>query len=539
MSMSFLDLYHQSYHPSPLLIREDFSRQCKPSSSRNRSGTTSKALPQTPNSNQARHTRAASEIPRSIASSNSTSTTATSSTTCEKEVDGTGIARGLNDDKADDSNVAPNSQASSRYVRSNSHPARPKTPPFGRIKRSGSVVAAAQDDTSPSKHNNRYRKQRTTWRDSTGSEPFNTFLDMDDEGDDSSQASSGLQAGANTVKEMPEDQESSNDPGVTFDELVDRLVAMPMSKQDSKFAAVFLCLYRKFAAPGRLLNAIITRFDTIDKSTAPQLTRIGDQLRILNIMTQWVSEYPGDFAYPKTRKRLMDFVAVLEKNRAFVFSAKEISSYSDLFTEDDDTGWAFHDSDSNDDNKNVETFLDTSVQSSPATFVARSEDEDPMNAMSSLDLNEESPDASSTFSNTSSAGRSGSVSNQSFSMLLTVENAQREALSLDLSPKYLLSKFQWRLFMAIPEEEFAREVTRMDWVMYSSFRPRDLVRHVSINGPEKEKVKSLENVNRMIKEFNHIAFFVSSIVLLRDKAKHRAKALEKFMNIAWVSFSPI
>lgn len=362
---------------------------------------------------------------------------------------------------------------------------------------------------------------------------------MDDEGDDSSQASSGLQAGANTVKEMPEDQESSNDPGVTFDELVDRLVAMPMSKQDSKFAAVFLCLYRKFAAPGRLLNAIITRFDTIDKSTAPQLTRIGDQLRILNIMTQWVSEYPGDFAYPKTRKRLMDFVAVLEKNRAFVFSAKEISSYSDLFTEDDDTGWAFHDSDSNDDNKNVETFLDTSVQSSPATFVARSEDEDPMNAMSSLDLNEESPDASSTFSNTSSAGRSGSVSNQSFSMLLTVENAQREALSLDLSPKYLLSKFQWRLFMAIPEEEFAREVTRMDWVMYSSFRPRDLVRHVSINGPEKEKVKSLENVNRMIKEFNHIAFFVSSIVLLRDKAKHRAKALEKFMNIAWVSFSPI
>lgn len=428
--------------------------------------------------------------------------------------------------------MAPNSQASSRYVRSNSHPARPKTPPLGRVKRSGSVVAAAQEDGSPSRHN-RQRRQRTSWRDSTGSDAFNTFLDMDDEADDSSQDNSGLQSNSKIVKEMPEEQAPA-DPGVTFDELVDRLLAMPMSKQDAKFASVFLCLYRKFAAPARLLNAIITRFDSIDKGKVPQLTRIGDQLRILNIMAQWVSEYPGDFAHPKTRKRLMDFVTVLERNRAFVFAAKEISSYTELFTEDDDTGWAFHDNDTND-SKNVETFLDTSVQSSPATFVARTSEEDTINTMSALDLSEESRDTSSTFSNTSSAGRSGSISNQSFSTLLTVENAQREAQSLDLSPRNILTKFQWRSFMAIPDEEFAREVTRIDWIMYSSFRPRDLVRHVSVSGQEKEKIKSLGNVNRMIKEFNHLAFFVTSIVLLRDKPKHRAKALEKFMNIAWVS----
>lgn len=357
---------------------------------------------------------------------------------------------------------------------------------------------------------------------------------MDDEADDSSHEDSSLQSSSNIVKEMAEEQASA-DPGVTFDELVDRLVAMPMSKQETKFASVFLCLYRKFAAPGRLLNAIITRFDTIEKSKDPQLTRIGDQLRILNVMAQWVSEYPGDFAHSKTRKRLMDFVTVLERNRAFVFAAKEISSYTEMSTDDDDTGWAFHDSDTND-TKNFETFLDTSVQSSPATFVARTSSEDPINSMSALDLSEESPDASSTFSNTSSAGRSGSISNQSCATLLTVENAQREALSLDLSPKNLLTKFQWRLFMAIPEEEFAREVTRVDWIMYSSFRPRDLVRHVSVAGQDKENIKSLGNVNRMIKEFNHLAFFVTSMVLLRDKPKHRAKALEKFMNIAWVSF---
>lgn len=92
--------------------------------------------------------------------------------------------------------------------------------------------------------------------------------------------------------------------------------------------------------------------------------------------------------------------------------------------------------------------------------------------------------------------------------------------------------------METPEEEFARELTRIDWIMYNSFRPRDLVRHVSISGMDKEKIKSLKNVNRMIKQFNHLAFFVASMILLRDKPKHRAKALEKFMLIAAVSFVP-
>ena len=90
--------------------------------------------------------------------------------------------------------------------------------------------------------------------------------------------------------------------------------------------------------------------------------------------------------------------------------------------------------------------------------------------------------------------------------------------------------------MEYPDEDFARELTRIDWIMFNSFRPRDLVRHVSISGPDKEKIKSLQHVNRMIKQFNHLAFFVASMILLRDKPKHRARAMERFMNIALVRF---
>lgn len=86
-----------------------------------------------------------------------------------------------------------------------------------------------------------------------------------------------------------------------------------------------------------------------------------------------------------------------------------------------------------------------------------------------------------------------------------------------------------------PEEDIARELTRIDWIMFSSIRPRDFVRHVSLTTNQKKKCKSLENVDRMICHFNHVAFWVANLVLLRDKPKHRAKALEKFMAVTWVS----
>ena len=166
--------------------------------------------------------------------------------------------------------------------------------------------------------------------------------------------------------------------------------------------------------------------------------------------------------------------------------------------------------------------------------------DDLIHRISTLDLGDDGPDLSSqnsgTLSNSSSlAARSDSTLTYSATMHAAYEDAQRKARQLSLTPKFLLSKIQWRLFMDIPDDDFARELTRIDWIMFTSFRPRDLVRHVSISGKDKDKIKSLENVNRMIKEFNHLAFFVASMILLRDKPKHRAKALEKFMGVAQVS----
>ncbi|KAJ9299092.1 hypothetical protein DTO271G3_3334 [Paecilomyces variotii] len=447
-----------------------------------------------------------------------------------ERVDGNGENRPT--DKANGASLALNATGS-RYVRSNSHPVRPQTPPSaGRLDPRRPSVSSNAAESPPNREKSRQRRLQPTWRHSAGSDAFSSFLDV--EGDENGQH-----------KNSPDRNKGeylAADTGVTFEDLVDRLVSVPMSKQDSKFSAIFLCLYRKFAAPGTLLNALMNRFEKTERSPAAQLSKSADQLRLLNVVGQWVSEYPGDFAYPKTRRRLTDFVAALEKNHVYMFAAKEIASYLDLIVEEDETGWPFRDSDSDASEKSdrLETFLNTSARSSPMAFLSGSSLLDySIYNTSSLDLNDDIPDAASahsghsmSLSNASSHGKSASTSNQSFSALISVENAQREAQALELNPKISLTKIQWRQFMEIPDDDFAKELTRIDWIMYNSFRPRDLVRHVSISSQDKDKIKSLANVNRMIKEFNHVAFFVASMILFRDKPKHRAKALEKFMNIA-------
>ena len=327
-------------------------------------------------------------------------------------------------------------------------------------------------------------------------------------------------------------EKEQNESGSTFDELIDRLLDLPMSKSEGKFVPIFLCLYRKFATPNQLLSAILDRFDRVERSGQASLTKAGEQLRYLQVLAQWTGEYPSDFAGPTTRGAITAFVERLEKSRIFIYAAKEIGNHLEVIADDDDTGWAFKDKDTVEDPKKNELV----TMASSTTLVSQNSKAsiaDSAKTSSREDVTESSPRHSGAPSLGSSIGRSYTGSTQSLATLMTYEEASREAQCLNPIPRNRLTKILWRQFMAYPGEEIARELTRIDWVMYSSIRPRDLVRHVSLNGDKKEKAKSLENVNRMINHFNHVALFVSSMVLLRDKPKHRAMALEKFMHIAW------
>ncbi|KAF2258752.1 ras GEF [Lojkania enalia] len=355
--------------------------------------------------------------------------------------------------------------------------------------------------------------------------PGHTFLDLEesptyDSYDSDGQTSDQEQS---VVSEQP-----SNENGYTFDQLVDRLLAQPMSKNDSKFVKIFLALYRKFAAPGQLLEAILKRFDALNQDKNPHVIRMIAQLRYLTVLQQWVSYYPGDFAYPTTRKSIRKFTFSLANNKEFSVAAKEILHDLEVVNEDDDTEWACSDRqrDKSDPLPNFHNVLDEDS----------SEDEF-SRAIGHLSMTSDrlsiarSMNTVMTGTSRSTQSTIGSSSSSSQTLLTMVEKNEKLARQLVPNPIKPLSKIQWHQLMNESDEAIAKELTRIDWIMFSSIRPRDLVRHVSMNSDEKKRCKSLENVNRMIEHFNHVAYLVTNYILLRDKPKHRALMLEKWMNV--------
>ncbi|CAI6339166.1 unnamed protein product [Periconia digitata] len=317
----------------------------------------------------------------------------------------------------------------------------------------------------------------------------------------------------------------SDENGYTFDQLVDRLLAQPMSKNDTRFVAIFLALYRKFATPGQLLEAILKRFDSLRRLQTPPITRIIAQLRCLAILQQWVSYYPGDFAYPTTRRTLRKFASAMSSNREFAAAAKEIMSAIHAVTEDDDTDWACSDRQriQSDSVVNFHTALDEDTD----------DDDDFTRALGSMSMSS-SERLSASRTNTTGTSRitQSSTSSSTLSLLHQVDQNERQARLLVPNPIKPLTKIQWHQLIAESEQVIARELTRMDWIMFSSIRPRDFVRHVSAGTEERKKYKNLESVNRMSDHFNHVAYLVANYILLRDKAKHRATMMEKWMKVA-------
>ncbi len=363
----------------------------------------------------------------------------------------------------------------------------------------------------------------------------NSYLGCQD--DSAGNAENVLMSDKASVAALQPSQDETKELGVSFDDLVDRLISQPMLKSDAKFVAIFLCLYRKFAAPLDLMSAIMHRFKQLNKSEYPQILRVSSQLRYLNILAQWISGYPGDFAHVLTRGNMASFITSLAGNRVFSIASKEMSYYLDVVSEDDDTEWGCSDNNRSR-ASTVESFRSrSSVQSTTLTLNADLRTEDTISESNpEQEMMRQSTRSSATPSTSSSADRSASQSTGSFQTLLnSVENAQRQAQLLNPLPRNALTKVQWHYLMDTSDNDIAGELTRIDWILFSSIKPRDLVRHVILPADQKEKCKSLENVNRMINQFNHVAFWVANMILLRNKAKHRAKALEKFMGVAWVS----
>lgn len=343
----------------------------------------------------------------------------------------------------------------------------------------------------------------------------NTFLDMEESDvEPASRRSDDL-----PILQRAEAERQSKVAGSTFDELIERLLSQHITKADSNFEDIFLCLYRKFAAPTEAFDAVMKRFDQIaEDGSMHYLTRTGTQLRIIAVIAKWVSNYPGDFASTQASQKLNAFIEQLYLEPAFKAAATEMRTEVQLrVVEDDDTGWA-----------RTDATAEEEADGSSGEIIAKTKTNQSFQSDKFSDGGQRRPSGATSESEDSSLPAC-TASNQGYH---SFEDYEAEAARLVPTSMMPLTKFRYHICISISDDDFAAEITRIDWVMFSSIRVRDLVRHVSLPLAQKNKCKSLANVNRMISHFNHIAKWVANMILMRDKAKHRAVMLEKFMTIA-------
>lgn len=365
----------------------------------------------------------------------------------------------------------------------------------------------------------------------TGKAKDNSFLDMEESDADSSYRYSDdipiLQRNDDSFFDKP-----AKVAGVSFEELVDRLLGQNMSRADNNFSDIFLCLYRKFASPGELFAAILGRLERIaEDKNIHYLTRTATQLRIVTVVAKWVSSYPGDFASPSTNRKLDTFINHLSTEPVFAAAAQDMrAQLQSRVVEDDDTGWARTDDDV--ERENVSSTGPVAIH--PVRRRTNLQDglEEDVNNIHLAEEPSEDGERKESIADSMTSARPASPAQSLSPSFHTVEDYEREAATMIPKSTLPLTKFRYHIFIDTSDDDFADEMTRIDWVMFSSIRLRDFVRHVSLPLEQKEKCKSLANVNRMISHFNHIAKWVANMILMRDKAKHRAQMLEKFMTIA-------
>lgn len=354
-----------------------------------------------------------------------------------------------------------------------------------------------------------------------------SFLDVDESDAESFRYTEDapiLQRNDEMISDKP-----SKMSGTSFEDLVDRLLAPAVTRADNNYGDVFLCLYRKFVSPSELLSAILERLDTTwDDKTSHYLELTATQFRIIEVIARWISLYPGDFARPSTRQKLEGLVEALTGKPVFAVASQQLRDHMEQdVAEDDDTEWARSDEPFAEDSSATNT---TGGDTTPTSSALRGSDSLTSDGLRSLQLDDSrSSDQPAPSENGSGLGGS---STQSQFMFHSYEDYEREAATLVPMATLPLNKFRYHIFMDQNPDDVADEITRIDWVMFSSIRIRDLVRHVSLSLQEKGRCKSLTHVNRMISHFNHVAKWVANMILIRDKAKHRAPCMQKFMLIA-------
>lgn len=374
---------------------------------------------------------------------------------------------------------------------------------------------------------------------------------------------------------------------VTLEELWDKLFFAAVSGNDDRFLLMFMVFYRGFVRPVELLKELIARFETLagGEHTDGIMIRFS-LMRLTAMLGDWMQDYPGDLSSPECYPLLCDFFDRLCTHPSTTHIASPLRPYLETIRDapDLDAAWS-RDQDSSKPKSvaadvppvrpplavdagspsrgdgsgdsiptaaDVAAALATRDRSDSVTSSAglRSEaSEGSQNSAVSMQQQLTTASTSTTSEGAphrprsqsdvtafSADGHRGSSSAAGSSSAhsgadshYSSNNQPTEAAPLVPQQQKLALRAVSHALEALDDRLIADELTRLEWNLFLAIRPRDLLRHILVS---RQARGSDGPVARSIAHFNYISGWVCSMILVQSKTKHRAKMLEKFMNIA-------
>ncbi|KAK0208341.1 ras guanine nucleotide exchange factor domain-containing protein [Desarmillaria ectypa] len=354
------------------------------------------------------------------------------------------------------------------------------------------------------------------------SETSNPSMAGHEESNTSADSSNGHVVSADVPKEVSEEKKASkikdSRPAqwATLDELLDKLLFLGVSGDDPTYITHFLLTYRRFASPRSLLLAMQKRMRQLDSPSGDPMFACYAQMRICHLLELWIRDYPYDFAVRGTAGALSALIKSIISKTYLLHYGSDFLPFLEVLPNlvDVDAAWALKVEDLADESDDSYSLLD---------------DDDESASKSEVDSTSNLNASSSTMKGKPATGfreRKGSLPLSARALLPQINH-----VSEDPTPKEQLKMLQ-RLAQevnATDPEEIAQEITRLESKLFLQIRPRHWLNYTFVSGKKDPEVDAIARFNSVS---NHLADWVVSLILCHDKARARAKQIEKFVDIA-------
>ncbi|KAJ7169879.1 ras guanine nucleotide exchange factor domain-containing protein [Mycena filopes] len=315
------------------------------------------------------------------------------------------------------------------------------------------------------------------------------------------------------------EKDASSRPWATLDELLDKLLFLAVSGDDPTYITHFLLTYRRFASPRSVLLAMQLRLRQLDQPSGDPMFACFAQMRICHLLEQWIRDYPYDFKVRGTPSALSALFKSITSKTYLLHYGSDFLPFHELLPNlvDKDAAWA-HKPDYPED----ESDYDDDERSAIVT-VSSTHSSDSL-APRSLKTKPTPPIP------TPLRERKGSLplGNR---MLMAQPSPNGVPPQSDYDNRAQLRELQKLAadINATDSEEIAQEITRQEVKLFLDIEPRHWLRFTFVSGKKDPTTDSIARFNAFS---NHLADWVVSLILCHDKAKARAKQIEKIVEIA-------